>query len=130
MKLKIIIVPIAQNYESSKRDKEELMVKITKKKKRRTFRLGRFTLVVFSICVGLYLAASLFLRSYNNSLSTRIQEIETQIAAIELQNDAVRVEISQLSSADRVDEIAANNGLTNNQDNVVTITESDSEDGE
>ena len=41
---------------------------------------------------------------------------------LELQNDAVNVEIAQLSSADRIYEIAANNGLTRNSGNVISIT--------
>ncbi|MDO5109739.1 MAG: hypothetical protein Q4D59_07395 [Erysipelotrichaceae bacterium] len=40
---------------------------------------------------------------------------------LELQNDAVEVEIAQLASADRVDYIAANNGLTRNSSNVISI---------
>ncbi|MBF1106528.1 MAG: hypothetical protein HXL52_06175, partial [Solobacterium sp.] len=38
------------------------------------------------------------------------------------QNDALKVEILNLGSNNRVDEIAASNGLSKKQENIVTIT--------
>ena len=86
------------------------------------------TLFLFSAL--LFLASSLFLRSYNNELSSRKQRINSEIAVLETQNDAIEVEISRLVSAERVDEIAANNGMVRNQDAIITITSDSSEDGE
>lgn len=73
----------------------------------------------------LYLLSALFLRSYNNLLSTQTQEINEQITAITLQNDALKLENKELASSERVDEIAANSGLTRNQENIITITSED-----
>lgn len=99
------------------------MAKGTKNKKiKRSFALLNFAGALFCFSMLLYLTSALFLRSYNNSLSTRAQEISQEIAMLELQNDAVNVEIAQLSSADRIYEIAANNGLTRNSGNVISIT--------
>lgn len=84
----------------------------------------RFAVLLFFFSAILYLGSSLFLRSYNNSLSTKKQSIDSQIATIETQNDAVQVEIQTLSSSDRVDQIAANNGMSRNQSNVTTIEKS------
>lgn len=99
------------------------MAKGTQRKKvKRTFALFNFSILLFSFSVLLYLGGALFLRSYNNSLSSRAQELTQEIAMLELQNDAVEVEIAQLASADRIDEIASNNGLTRNSGNVISIT--------
>lgn len=98
------------------------MTKGTRKRKvKRSFALFNFSILLFSVSVLLYLTSALFLRSYNNSISTKAQEISQQIAVLELQNDAVEVEIAQLASADRIDEIASNNGLTRNSGNVISI---------
>lgn len=94
-----------------------------KKPKKRRFDLLHFAGGIFftSLCLSLF--CTLFLRTYNNNLSTQKQSIDTQIASIQTQNDAVKVEIQTLSSSDRVDEIAADNNMSRNQSNVVTITD-------
>lgn len=98
-------------------------------KKKRRINLVGFSTVVFFMSTFLSLFCTLFLRSYNNSLSTQKQSIDSQIATIETQNDAVKVEIQTLSSSDRVDEIAAGDGMSRNQSNIITISDS-SQDGE
>ncbi len=107
------------------------MARIVKtKKKRRTFQLQNFTAMLLFVSVAFYLASVLFLRSYNNRLSTEKQKIDSQIATLEIENKAVEVEIARLSSADRIDQIATVNGLTVNQDNIIMITDNSSPDGE
>lgn len=102
------------------------MAKVVKKK-RKKIRLVQFTAFVFFASVMAFLASSLFLRTYNNSLSSKKQEIEMQIAQLQVDNDAVRVDISTLSARDRVNNIASENGLRMEQDNIITITTSDGE---
>ena len=98
------------------------MAKIVKVKKKRSMRLQGFTLLFFSVSLVMYLCSSLFLRSINNSLSTQKQQIETQIAALKVENDAVKVAIQGLSNRERVVSIATDAGLSMNQSNIVTIT--------
>ena len=98
------------------------MAKIVKVKKKRSMRLQVFTLLFFSVSLVMYLCSSLFLRSINNSLSTQKQQIETQIAALKVKNDAVKVAIQGLSNRERVVSIATDAGLSMNQSNIVTIT--------
>ena len=87
---------------------------------------GMPTLMIFlsiSMCRCMFFMLSLMgPSSWKSIQSTRAQEISQEIAMLELQNDAVNVEIAQLSSADRIYEIAANNGLTRNSGNVISIT--------
>ena len=98
------------------------MAKIVKVKKKRSMRLQVFTLLFFSVSLVMYLCSRLFLRSINNSLSTQKQQIETQIAALKVENDAVKVAIQGLSNRERVVSIATDAGLSMNQSNIVTIT--------
>lgn len=105
------------------------MAKIVRKKKKKSLKLVQFTVTFFAFSVFLYLASALFLRTYNNSLSAKKQVIEAQIADVQVQNDALRVVIQTLSTRDRVDNIADENGLRMDQDSIITITTA-STDGE
>ena len=95
------------------------MAKIIRKK--RTLRIERVAIVLFVFACGLSLVSSLFLRSYNNSLSMQVQKMETEIAKLETANEAVQVAIQNLSTKDRVLTVATEEGLTMNSVNVVTI---------
>ena len=106
------------------------MAKIVKKKTKKSFRLLSFSIFLFIFSILVYFATALFLGSYNNSLSAKTQELNGEIATIELQNNALRVEIRQLSSSERVDDIAANNGMAKNQENIITLSKSETSDGE
>ena len=95
------------------------MAKIIRKK--RTLRIERVAVALFVLACGLSLASSLFLRSFNNSLSMQVQKIESEIAALETENEAAQVAIQNLSTKDRVLSVATEEGLTINSVNVVTI---------
>lgn len=98
------------------------MKKTTVQKKRRKLRLGSFSFFLFLLSCTFYLCSALFLRSYNNSLSSQKQSIEAQISELKVQNDAVSVEVSSLNNRDRITSMAADDGLTLDQENIVTIT--------
>lgn len=99
------------------------MAKIVKKtRKRRKLNLKNITVLVLFVAVVLSLASSLFLRSYNNSLSVNVQRIDVQIAKLVEENEEYQIQIQTLSSRDRVTSIAASGGLEMNQDNITTIT--------
>ena len=42
---------------------------------------------------------------------------------MQAQNDALQVDIETLSSSERVEGIAASNGMKRNQDSIITITD-------
>ena len=90
-------------------------------KKYRKLNLVGFTIMFALFSASFYLATTLFLRTKNNTLSAQKQNIERQIAQIQTQNDAIKVEIQTLSTRERVDNLANENGLSLNQDNIVTI---------
>ena len=70
----------------------------------------------------LYVLSSLFLRTYNNSLSTQAQEVSAKISTLQTQNDAMQVDINTLSKRDRVSQIASSDGMTNDSNNVISIS--------
>ena len=99
------------------------MAKIVKRKKqKKNTAFLNFSIWMFMISATLYLASSIFFRTYNNALSAQTQQMEADIVTLRTQNDALKVEILNLGSNNRVDEIAASNGLSKKQENIVTIT--------
>ncbi|MBR4454604.1 MAG: hypothetical protein IKS32_00065 [Solobacterium sp.] len=101
------------------------MAENTKSRKKRKLKMGTFSMTLLVISSLLYLCSTLFLRSYNNSLSSKKQEIEAKIAELQVKNDAVAVEVNTLNNRERVNSIAADKGLNLVQDNIITITKAD-----
>lgn len=92
------------------------------KRKKHGLELLSFSCGMFFVATLCFFASTLFLRSFNNSLSTHKQEIETQTMTIQTQNDAIKVEIQTLSTRDRINTIASENGLSLDQNQIITIT--------
>lgn len=98
------------------------MAKLVKKKKK--LRLEGFAAALFFIAALFSVSSSLFLRTYNNSLSAQKQSIGRQISALQTENDALKVQVQSLSTRDRVTDIAQQDGMAQNQNNIVTIARS------
>ena len=90
-------------------------------KKKKVLRIDRLAGVLLVLSLMLTMASSLFLRSYNNALTMKVQATQEEIAAIKAENDAYKVAIQDLSNKERVLSIAEMEGLAMNQGNVVTI---------
>ncbi|MCI6271561.1 MAG: hypothetical protein MR601_01295 [Erysipelotrichaceae bacterium] len=98
------------------------MAKLVKTKKKKTLKFQNFSFFFTFVSGFMYLISSLFLRSYNNSLSLKKQSIISQINTIEVENEAINIAIQNLSTRDRVVAIANENGLNLDQNNIITIT--------
>ena len=101
------------------------MTKAVKQKKKKKLKLLNFSVVFFMLSAILYLGSTLFLRTYNNSLSSKKQEIEAKISELKVANDALAVEVNTLNNRERVNTIAADKGLSLDQNNIITITKTD-----
>lgn len=95
-----------------------------KKQKLNIFRFSTMMMSVFGI---LFLISSLTFKSINNGLSTQIQEITNQITTLETANDAIQVDIQTLANRERVNTIAGSDGMKSESDNVITISQADSQ---
>ena len=67
------------------------MAKIIRKK--RTLRIERVAIVLFVFACGLSLVSSLFLRSYNNSLSMQVQKMKLQNWKLQMKQHRLRFRI-------------------------------------
>ena len=76
-----------------------------------------FFIIVF-VC---YVFTSLFIKSYNNDLTIKIQQTKSEIEIKVHDNNGLRTSIQSLSTSDRVLKIAEENDLVLNQDNIISI---------
>ena len=91
------------------------------KKKKRVLRVERLAALLFFVSFTLNIGSSLLLRTYNNMLSAQQQSISREIAVLQNENDTLKNQVQTLSTRDRVTDIAAQEGMTQNQGNIVTI---------
>ena len=96
------------------------MAKI-RRRKRKTNKLGRFAVLIFTLSLITLLATSLFVGTYNTNLTMEIQNMTSQIDSLKAENEKINIEISSLENKDRVYAVANDAGLDQNQDNVISI---------
>ena len=96
------------------------MAKI-RRRKRKTNKLGRFAVLIFTLSLISLLATSLFVGTYNTNLTMEIQNMTIQIDSLKAENEKINIEISSLENKDRVYAVANDAGLDQNQDNVISI---------
>ena len=96
------------------------MAKI-RRRKRKTNKVGRFAILIFTLSLISLLATSLFVGTYNTNLTMEIQNMTSQIASLKAENEKINIEIASLENKDRVYAVASDAGLNQNQDNIVSI---------
>lgn len=94
------------------------MGKIRKRRLSSTAKIGMF---YFLPCLIMYFICSIYLKSYNNSLSSEIQSKQIQIETIKQENQQLAIDIQTLQNKERVYTIAENSGLQQNQENIINI---------
>ena len=99
------------------------MARIIKTKKRRTVKLTRIASVLLFVAIAACTAKTLFLNTIANGITVDIENINREVAVLESQNDALNLEIQNLMSKDRVYDIATEAGLSQNQNNVISVVE-------
>ena len=96
------------------------MARLVKRKKRR---LSFFTKCSFVLTISLmsWLFVSIFVGSINTSLTINIQKMSSELETIKAQNQQLNIEIQTLQNKDRIYTMAADAGLEQNQDNIVSV---------
>ena len=90
-------------------------------RKRRLSFISKVVLFYFIPCLCLYFLTSIFLKSSNNALSIDIQAKQIQIENLKIENQQLTIDIQSLENKDRIYTIAENQGLVQNQDNIINI---------
>lgn len=90
-------------------------------RKRRLSVLSKVGVFYFIPCLCLYFLTSIFLKSSNNALAMDIQSKQSQIDNLKLENQQLTIDIQTLQNKDRIYTIAEDSGLVQNQDNIINI---------
>ncbi len=76
---------------------------------------------MFATAVILTIFSNLFLRSPNASLMIQIQDMNRQCDILRTDNQRLTIEIQSLQNRDRIFTIAENAGLTQINDNIISV---------
>ncbi|MEG0290537.1 MAG: cell division protein FtsL [Erysipelotrichaceae bacterium] len=95
------------------------MAKVIKNK--RKVRVEAIAVLFFVISILLFLSSSLFLKSYNVSLSKEVSEMENVVAKKKDDVESLRLAVKTLENRDRVLSVAKEAGMEINQNNVVFV---------
>jgi cell division protein FtsL len=95
--------------------------KKTKKRNKRINFLG-LSVLVLAFVVVLSIFSTIFLGNINTQLTMQIQDINNEIASAEVNNEALNADIQGLTNKNRVMSVAADAGMTINQDNIIAVT--------
>lgn len=98
-------------------------------KKRRDMFLVRCT-AVFTFAMMIWLFSCIVIASYNTNLTIDIQKIENEVELMKAENQQLNIDIQTLQNKDRVYTIASNSGLTQSQDNIISVSQGDTSEEE
>lgn len=88
------------------------------------FKIETLAVLCLVLTVFLDVGVNIIFGEINNTLAKQVQDKEREIHRIQMENDAVSVEVNTLNTKERVAGIAAEDGLSLDQDNIITITKS------
>lgn len=90
-------------------------------KKRRTNPFLKMALTIFILALIISVADSIFVRGDAVAVQVEIQRTQARIKAMNIENEAIAVEIEELTTYQRVSQIANDAGLDRNLANHVAI---------
>lgn len=96
--------------------------KILKKK----VRMGKFEKLLYAFTITLVLSCPLiivFSQATLSKINYEVEKSKKQIESQEKKNESLTMKINELASLDRIQEVADNQGLSYNNDNIKTIGE-------
>ena len=97
---------------------------IAKALKRRIRKFSRIEKAFYGsiILTAITMAISIiYLQSRNLQVQQQITDLNSQITEVQTNYDNAKQEVNELSSRDRVEQIAKNAGLTSHQDNIKQV---------
>ncbi len=95
--------------------------KTARKNKGKTTFIGKF-LKFFTVVMIFMILAELGLKSLNNSLNTRKQMCNNEIAALKQENETLALEVEKLCDDDRIKSILNDATLSVNSANITDLT--------
>lgn len=95
-------------------------------KKVRKFKILNFSFTLFLVLGVAFIFSTTLLRSYNVALSAKVSKMNDEIAELSKEKETLQLEISELSSYNRVTAIVGDE-LSYDSSNFVTVVEANEE---
>ncbi|MBS3972782.1 MAG: hypothetical protein KGZ84_07190 [Erysipelotrichia bacterium] len=94
---------------------------------KRKIRLGRiFVIILFLVSLtAKYIVEPIFIRTIQTQMSIEIQRYERSMTALKRENEALTIDIQQLSHYARIVAIARESGYERSHTNIITIGKND-----
>ena len=97
-------------------------VVVRKNKKNRTFGKEKSYFIIILLILLAIPVCSVYTKAILSSSNIALEEIKSEIKEQESINEGLRMEISELASLDKIQTIAAENGLTYENSNIKVVT--------
>lgn len=95
-----------------------------KRRFKKVVKIGRFEKFVYSIAVVLLLALPftvVFLQATLSKINVQVEQVKNEIKTQEKKNESLSMKINELASLDKIIEVAHEQGLSYNNDNIKTV---------
>jgi|LSQX01.1.fsa_nt_gb cell division protein FtsL len=92
-----------------------------KKAAKRRFNYNSIIVLLFIFSFFGFIYSNVFVRTNNVNLNIAIQEVDAKISEARVVNESLSIDIQELATYDNIAEVAKEAGLTNQQNNVVSI---------
>jgi cell division protein FtsL len=89
--------------------------------KKKVYRWRVWVVYLFMVAITLQIGSAIFIRSYQSSLSVRIQQTEAKLALLYSENESLNVDIQRLGNYNRIVAMASEEGYSSVNENVITI---------
>lgn len=95
-----------------------------KKKMKKVVKIGKFEKLIYTFAILLLLAApftTVFLQATLSKVNIEVEQIKKQIKTQEKKNESLSMKINELASLDKMIEVAHQQGLSYNDDNIKSV---------
>lgn len=94
------------------------------KKKQKKNKVGRFEKIVYTVTILLLFAspfAVVFFQATLSKVNIDVEKVKKEIRSQEKKNESLEMKINELASLDKIIEVAQEQGLSYNNDNIKSV---------
>ena len=94
------------------------------KKKKKNVKYGKLEKLVYSITIFMLFAspfAVVFFQATLSKVNIDVEKVKNEIKSQEKKNESLEMKINELASLDKIIEVAQEQGLSYNNDNIKTV---------
>ena len=94
------------------------------KKIKKVIKIGKFEKLIYSFAFFLLIAlpfATVFLQATLSKVNIEVEQVKKEIKTQEKKNESLSMKINELASLDKIIEVAHEQGLSYNNDNIKSV---------